>query len=177
MYFKRFLTLLLPILCFGHSEPELLSSTPPQVKTAGDIVSLECVLHNVNASEYPMSWLKETPDPHNLYQLLSRGNRTIPNDRYTVSYTPLVEIADAGVFSFEIRDLRESDSGAYICNVHLSDALRLEGEVLLTVEPASDDKAQSSTTAQPVDTNTTETESEVEIVPTGTTNHVVEVSQ
>lgn len=117
MYFKRFLTFLLPILRFGHWEPELSSSTPAQVKSVGETVNLECVFHNVNASEFPMSWLKETQDPHNSYQLLSR------------------------VFSFQIRDLRESDSGAYICNVHLSDATRLEGKVLLTVEPASDDKA------------------------------------
>lgn len=175
MLFKCFSIFLLTHLCFGQSEPELLSSSPPQVKAVRENVTLECVLLNVNASEYPLSWLKKTQDPHNLYQLLSRGFRTIPDDRYTVAYTPLPEIADAGVFNFYIRDLLESDSGAYTCNVHLSATTRLEGNVTLTVEPAIDDETQTSTATQPVDTNTTETE--IEIVTTGNVNHVVEVIQ
>lgn len=175
MFFKCFLTLLLPLLCFGHSEPVLSSSSPPQVKAAGETVTLECVFHNVNASVYPISWLKETQDPNNLYQLLSRGFRTIPDRRYTVAYTPSPEIADAGLFNFHIRDLRESDSGSYMCNVHLSDVTRLEVNVLLTVAPAIDVELQSSTTAQPVDTYTAETE--VKIVTTAKANDVVETIQ
>lgn len=167
MLFKYFLqlVLLLLTLCLGQSEPELSYISLPQVKSVGDIVDLECVLHSVNASEYSISWLKEMKDSVNLYKLLSRDSRTIPDDRYTVAYIPIVDAQDAGLFRFQIKNLRESDSGTYICNVHLSATTRLEGRITLTVEPVINDAEQSPAVEQEVDTNTIEIKTISTITP------------
>lgn len=134
------------------------------MKTVGENVELECVLYHVNASEYPVSWLKETEDPFNLYKLLSRGSHTIPDNRYAVAYIPIVGLEDAGLFRLQIRDLLESDSGTYLCNVHLSDTTRLEGKMTLTVESAAESEEGYPETGQQVDTNATQ--SGILIAPT-----------
>lgn len=141
---KCYSLFLLPVLCFGQLvEPDLLKFSPPQEKSVGDTVNLECVLLNVNASILHITWLKETDDPHNFYKLLSRGSRTIPDSRYSVAYSPMTEIEGAGVFQLAIIDLQESDAGTYLCNVHLSDVTRLEAKITLTVQPAAIEKKQS----------------------------------
>lgn len=138
MLFKCAPIFFLPLVCFGQlSEPDISKCSPPQVKTVGDMANLECVLHYVNASEYPISWLKATDDTLNPHRLLSRNSRTIPDSRYTVAYMPSLANQGAGVFKFQISDLQESDSGTYLCNVHLSATTRLEGKMNLTVEPAA----------------------------------------
>lgn len=153
MLFKCFLVMFLLLYYYGQiSAQEISKFSPAQVKTVGDSVNLECVLHNANASEYFFSWLKETAEPYNPHKILSRGSRTIPNDRYSVSYFPLQGTTDAAIFKLQIKDLRIFDSGTYLCNVHLSATTRLEGAITLRVEPA----AESSTTRQQVGTNSTE---------------------
>lgn len=140
MLLKYFSVLSLVAFCFGQSsEQNLLSSSAPQEKVAGESVELECVLQNVNASEYPISWLKETDDPLNLYKLLTRGSQMIPELRYAVAYVPSPNSDDVGVFKLQILNLTESDSGTYLCNVHLSDVWRLESKISLKVHPVAID--------------------------------------
>lgn len=155
--FKCFITILLPILCCGHPEPELANSTSSLVGTVAGTVELQCIFHHVNADEYLFSWLKETEDPNNLYKLLSRGSRTIPDDRYNVTLEidkPPVEPNDR-IYAFRIRDLQESDSGTYLCDVHLSPVTRLEGKMTLMVEPPIENGKQSLAAGQQVETNST----------------------
>lgn len=172
MLFKYFSILFLLIFYSGRiSGQEISKFSPAQVKTVGDSVNLECVFHHANASEYFFSWLKETADPYNPHKLLSRGSRTIRNDRYSVTYFPVQGTTDAAIFKLQIKDLRVFDSGTYLCNVHLSPTTRLEGAITLTVEPA----IESFTTGQQVVTNSTESESVTTENPTPA--HVAELNR
>lgn len=136
MFFKCVLLLLLPFTCFGE-ELELISSQSNcQIQPAGGRARFACPFQNYFNYSYQMKWQK-TLNNHAILKISTDEALVVNDDRFKVTRISSAKLpGDFDFYELRIRDLRESDSGYYDCEIQSSNATKYECEMHLMVNGA-----------------------------------------
>lgn len=132
MLFKLLL-LYVTCVCFGEEQVELsiLRISPPQTKTVGENVELECVVKN--AENYALIWQRLN---NHTSIIITAGDVIVTTDRrYSVIRNePVPDTVDTQLYTLKIKGVEERDAGIYRCSY--ASPQNVPADVVLTVKPS-----------------------------------------
>lgn len=128
MWTNCLLLLALPLLCLGGGQvPRIARTSPPQVKTVGEAVELDCIIENID--EFTQIWRRSDV-------ILSVQTLLVTlNKRYRVKVKePSVDERET-VYTLQIDDAQESDTGRYQCQISSQGSVPVEIDLTVLAKP------------------------------------------
>lgn len=137
MFFKCVLLLLLPFTtCFGEELKLISSQSNCQIQPVGGRTHFACPFQNYFNYSHHMKWQKKLNN-YAILRISTDKSLVVNDDRFKVNRISSAKLpGDLDFYELRIRDLRESDSGHYHCEIQSSNTTKHECEMHLTVSGA-----------------------------------------
>ncbi|CAH0549583.1 unnamed protein product [Brassicogethes aeneus] len=113
--------------CYSQRSPTISYISQMQIKDIGGTVELSCSVQYT--ADYSVIWMKVNKDQSGYSLPISTGSSLILHDsRFSLRYDP-----SSSTFLLQIKDIQETDSGYYQCQILISPSNRVTAEVELQV--------------------------------------------
>lgn len=130
MFKLNILFLVSLILCNAQKRPSISYITQKQIKDVGGSVELKCSVQS--AQEYTVLWVKTLSRRGQSAYLSTGSSLVIRDSRFELRYEP-----SSSTYTLRIKDVKESDTGIYQCQIVVSANDKILADVELVVQQPS----------------------------------------